>query len=310
VVLKGLRTTLHALQPDVIQCHGAVCATTLQAIVHSTSMDCRVFVDDHLNSDNCAQQSIWNRLYMRFIRAFYRHYQSEVRCWMPVTYASRHMLASILHPPYNAVLFPLGVNTELFSVSPAERASGRALLQVADDDLLLVSAGKFDKNKKIDLLIDALHVLRKEFSTIRLLLIGGGTEAYLHTIRKRVHAYGLEGSVLFVDFVKNMDLNRYYNAADIGIWPGTASITVLEAIAAGLPVIIPASDTSYGILFDHTCALGFQKDDAASLTEAIRRLIVDTALKNSLRSNGQTATETTLSWKKIALQSIDIYNSY
>ena len=41
-----------------------------------------------------------------------------------------------------------------------------------------------------------------------------------------------------MDAVPNKELFKYYNAADIGVWPLQCSVTMLEATACGLPAII------------------------------------------------------------------------
>ena len=38
------------------------------------------------------------------------------------------------------------------------------------------------------------------------------------------------------EFVSKEDLPSFYNTADTGVWPGSASITIIEAMAVGLPI--------------------------------------------------------------------------
>jgi glycosyltransferase involved in cell wall biosynthesis len=112
-----------------------------------------------------------------------------------------------------------------------------------------------------------------------------------------------------MDFVPNKELPKYYNAGDIGVWPGNCSITVLEAVATGLPVIIPNKDLNYKILSDNNAAVGFERRNVNSLSEAILKLLNDSELYSRIIENSSILFMETLSWKGIAQKSIRLYEA-
>ena len=125
---------------------------------------------------------------------------------------------------------------------------------------------------------------------------------------------GLSGGLLelfykTIDFLKNKELNKYYKAADIGVWPGDHSIGVLEAISSGLPVIVPKDDKAYEILFKHKAAIGFKRKNIKSLKNSIVRLSNKTEAEK-IKKNGLLLISNILSWKNIAQKSIEIYQYY
>ena len=42
----------------------------------------------------------------------------------------------------------------------------------------------------------------------------------------------------FIDMVDNRKLFEYYSASDVGVWPLQCSLTMIEAMSCGLPIII------------------------------------------------------------------------
>jgi len=119
---------------------------------------------------------------------------------------------------------------------------------------------------------------------------------------------GLNDKIFFKDFVPNLELPQYYNAADIGVWPGAHSITVIEAIATGLPVIVPENDLAYKVLFDNDAAVGFEKD-ANDLAEKLYSLIKNEEIRYKISTYAVKVVREKLSWEVIAKKSIEIYKN-
>jgi len=115
--------------------------------------------------------------------------------------------------------------------------------------------------------------------------------------------------VIFLNFVKNEDLSRYYNAADIGVWPGANSITAIESIGTGLPIIVPENDLAYKILFDAYAAIGFKRKNVDDLAHCIAYLVKDEHTRKKISVHGISLAENVLSWEKVAEKSIKLYQN-
>jgi alpha-1,6-mannosyltransferase len=127
---------------------------------------------------------------------------------------------------------PLGV--ELGDFSPARRDPQlRRKLGIADDQPLLVYAGRLDGEKRAQLLVDAFALLPRELGA-QLVLIGDGP--LRATIRElgdpRIHAPG---------YVRDRsELARWLASADVyvsGMADETFGVSIVEAQASGLPVV-------------------------------------------------------------------------
>jgi alpha-1,6-mannosyltransferase len=160
---------------------------------------------------------------------------------------------------------PLGV--ELGDFSPARRDPQlRRKLGIADDQPLLVYAGRLDREKRAQLLVDAFALLPRELGA-QLVLIGDGP--LRATIRElgdpRIHAPG---------YVRDRsELARWLASADVyvsGMADETFGVSIVEAQASGLPVVGVAAGAMVDRVVPEIGRLG-PIDDA----EAMARNILD-----------------------------------
>ena len=81
----------------------------------------------------------------------------------------------------------------------------------------------------------------------------------------------------------------------------------MEAVASGLPTIVPEDDIAYEILFENNAAAGFKRGDVNNLSETILKLIENRKMRFDIGVNSTYLGEEILSWGKIAEKSISIY---
>jgi UDP-glucose:(heptosyl)LPS alpha-1,3-glucosyltransferase len=137
-----------------------------------------------------------------------------------------------------------GVDTARFSAP--DRAACRAEIRghygIGADDLLLLFVGMNFEVKGLDTIIAAMAGARaaKPGANIRLLVVGRGDENQYRGIAQSME---IADAVIFAG--KQVEgLERYYRAADIFILLSkfdTFGMVVLEAMAAGLPVIVSSN---------------------------------------------------------------------
>ena len=117
------------------------------------------------------------------------------------------------------------------------RADKRAELGVGEDVILLLFAGNNFRLKGIETLLRALALLTAQFPNrdFRLLVAGRGRPGRYQRLMKKL---GISARVMFTGPLSPME--HYYAAADIYVHPtfyDSCSLTVLEALAAGLPAV-------------------------------------------------------------------------
>lgn len=134
-------------------------------------------------------------------------------------------------------LVPNIFDVEKFTFDPAVRSSTRASLGLGPDTLVLVHAARFgvEKNHELDLAL--LAELRARGRDVVLLLVGDGERRAL--VEDAVHRDGLGEHVRFLGI--RSDVPQLLQAADLMLLPSVFEglpYTVLEAQAAGLPVVV------------------------------------------------------------------------
>jgi glycosyltransferase involved in cell wall biosynthesis len=105
-------------------------------------------------------------------------------------------------------------------------------------DATIIHAGRLSIERHPEVLLKALPIIKKAVPDAMLVFAGKGTmEPDLHALARSLH---IEDSVKFIGFVDHPTLCEAYNAADIfGITStdDTQSLVMMQAMAAGLPVI-------------------------------------------------------------------------
>lgn len=134
-----------------------------------------------------------------------------------------------------------GVDIQRFRPNPQlDRAGIRRKYGLSPDRNIFLYVGRLDGEKRLDTLLDAVALLRRD--DFQLAIAGHGL--YEPLLRKQMHELGLEGRVVFVGYVPPVDLPALYNSSDIFIMPSPEelqSIATLEAKACGKPVLAAAA---------------------------------------------------------------------
>ena len=309
LLMSGVKSQLRDSRPDVVHSHGAFALSTLETVLLSESLQYKLFVDDHSHNNNFRPDTLAKMGYVKMVSAFYRLYGDRIRCWMPVTYASKAILESLFPIPKDKIeLLHLGADAGRFRKSDDLRRRGRQKLRISGDEFLVMTSGKFDSSKDTHLLLMALGELMHEDLNLRLALVGNGPDDYITSLRDLAKTLGIAERIVFIDFVPNTELPELYNAADLGIWPGDHSITVVEAVGTGLPVLVPSEDLGYKVLFDADAAVGFTRRDVDALKVAIRSVVSNHELRAAMSSRAERLVKDELSWERIARKSISIYS--
>ncbi|OPY53618.1 MAG: UDP-D-galactose:(glucosyl)lipopolysaccharide-1,6-D-galactosyltransferase [Methanosaeta sp. PtaU1.Bin055] len=110
----------------------------------------------------------------------------------------------------------------------------------------VIYVGRLSAHKRVDLLIEAVGLLREAIPEIRCGIVGDGPEMAAH--RRLVRDRGLEENVDLLGFLEDEDdLIAKMKAARIFVLPSTREgfgISVLEANACGLPAVVVDSEKS------------------------------------------------------------------
>lgn len=141
------------------------------------------------------------------------------------------------------VFVPQGVDTGVFT--PVDMATARSSFGLPQEEPIVLFAGRFEKEKRLGLLIDAFRELSAMKPKARLLLVGKGREE--EAIRSLAARKGVP-NVTFRGPVSRKEMPLLLNCADVfalmSLHEGLP-LAVLEALSCGVPVVsTPVGDLS------------------------------------------------------------------
>jgi glycosyltransferase involved in cell wall biosynthesis len=210
--------------------------------------------------------------YDAYISLFLKQFEN-IYFTSPSVWSSKGMiryLENTEHSPRNRIITH-GVDTTIFykHVDDRVRKEIRKTYNVKDTDILLMNIGAMTTNKGILLTLEALHNLVNKLkkSNYKLLLKGSGDlyqckeflETYLLQFKQRGimsqnDIDNLYNHIIFTNkTLSYAKINDLYNAADLYISPYLAEgfgMTMLEALAAGLNVLVPRSGSTHEYMND------------------------------------------------------------
>jgi glycosyltransferase involved in cell wall biosynthesis len=195
-------------------------------------------------------------------------------------------------------VIPVGIDLErIVKIAPAREST----------DVLF--AGRLIHEKRVDLLLNAIAVAKKEIPTITCAIIGDGPERGL--LEDLAVKLGVEENVSFTGFVDQDGLTAYMKASKVFVLPSIREgfgLVIVEANACGLPVISISHDMSAARELVKDGVNGFLVNDISSreIAEAIIKLVTDEALRERLAENGF-AMAKKYGWSDISTKIIDTY---
>jgi glycosyltransferase involved in cell wall biosynthesis len=177
-----------------------------------------------------------------------------------------------------------------------------------NEQIIFLFVGRLEKLKGLTYLIEAVNILKRENTEFVVWIIGEGNESV--NFKNLVWKYNLEKYINFFGSKTNQDTVSYYVSSDVFILPSLKEgfpLTLLEAWAAGLPVIISDVGNVSEICRDKENALIIPPGNSQKITEAMKLLIDDEHLREKLGENGKELVEKKYSWEKISKEFEIIY---
>lgn len=158
-------------------------------------------------------------------------------------------------------VIPSGISLQKFA-EPDERQISELRLQlgIGEEQMVLLYIGRLSAEKNISELITYFHNL-DEKKNITLLLVGDGPER--EALEQQVRQLHLESRVIFTGMVSFDRIEDYYALGDIfvsGSTSETQGLTYIEALAAGIPLLVRRDDCLKGVLREYENGISYIDD--------------------------------------------------
>lgn len=208
-------------------------------------------------------------------------------------------------PGDRIVVFPWGVDLDHFS--PEQDRSLRADLGW-QDAFVLVSTRAWEPRLGVDVLVDGFVRAAKIQPRCRLLLLNHGSLE--HAIRQQLGNAHLMDRVHFAGTVTQLELPKYYRAADCYVSASHSdgsSISLLEAMACGLPAIVSDIPGNLEWVRDQLNGWDFADGEPESLAEVIGMASASHELRTEMGKRSRAIAEQRADWQVNSRRMLEAY---
>jgi D-inositol-3-phosphate glycosyltransferase len=212
------------------------------------------------------------------------------------------------------VIIPPGVDTSHFYPISGDEAKEAIGIPLCERMLLFV--GRIEPLKGIDILIQAIALLRQQNIYVCLAVIGGDPDsspqaqssemARLKMLREQA---GLTDLVAFLGKRGQDTLPYYYSAAEAVVVPShyeSFGMVALEAMACGTPVVASQVGGLAFLVQDGVTGFTVPVDEPQALADRLALLINDRALRQKLGEQAHAVAQQ-YAWENIAARVLALY---
>lgn len=287
---RRTRAALRSWGPDVVHVHEPVVPAVGLAAMGA---DAPIVTTHHAWAERTGMYGVVGPVLRRVVRRAAAHVAVSPAA------ASFHAAALRMHPRDFRIV-PNGVDVGRF-------ADGPGLDRLAGEGPVLLFVGRLEQRKGLEHAIRAFAHLKTRHPSLRMVVVGDGPE------RERCQELlpaGLRVDVDMLGRVSDDDLPRCYRSADVFVAPATGGesfgIVLLEALAAGTPVVASDLPGFRSVVDDGRTARLVPPGDARGLADAVDALLSNQTLREAQVAAGREAVEE-YDWPWVATRLRSIY---
>jgi glycosyltransferase involved in cell wall biosynthesis/2-polyprenyl-3-methyl-5-hydroxy-6-metoxy-1,4-benzoquinol methylase len=203
---------------------------------------------------------------------------------------------------------PMGIDLKRFRPREEDVLRDRECIGIKKEEIVVLFIGRMVWEKGV---YDFVHAAARILSDrslnrlpVRFLMVGKGAEFY--AVQERAMALGISNRFTFIEEYPYHEMHKLHNLADIFVLPSISTRTwqeqfgmvLIESMACGKPVVSTYSGSIPEVVGD--AGILVQSNDHISLYNAIKKLISDTELRESIGKKALARAETEFDSLKIA----------
>lgn len=233
----------------------------------------------------------------RLLMPGFRHLDGKIA----VSQAAASLIQKHFPGYYNII--PNGVEVERF-------AAPQPPLPELDDGMVnILFVGRLEKRKGLRYLLRAFERVKAKRPDTRLIVAGAYDDRQRRGYERWVKESGLR-DVEFVGYISDELLPRYQHSAHIFCAPNTGNesqgIILLEAMAAGRPVVASNIDGFAGVITHGVEGLLVLPQDSDALGEALLELVEDPEMRREMGAKGSERAQH-FSWDRVSQRVLSYY---
>lgn len=223
-------------QPDVIFIHGCQFADIKQVIKYvKKNPNVKIYVDNHADFSNSGSNWLSRNILHKVIWRYYANLiEPYVTKFYGVLPARVQFLINTYKLPTNKVdLLVMGADDEKVFEANNRNISKeiRQRFNIKDTDFLIMTGGKIDHNKPQTLLLmEAIKNMDRK--NVKLIVFGTVTLEYKEKLESLIC-----DKVKFIGWIDSKETYKYFNSADLAVFPGKHSVFWEQVVGLGKPCV-------------------------------------------------------------------------
>ena len=286
IFLSRIRKQLRAFKPDIIHLHHPIWLGSLGLFV-ARRLKVPAVYTYHTRLEHYAHfVPLPGNLFRNLIsHELVKRFANRCDGVIVPTYSTEEYLRMIgVKSP--VFVQPTGIEYQKFQeVDDGDVRKLRESLNIGDETVF-ISVSRLSNEKNIDFMIDAIDELRQRTERpFRFLMIGEGHQH--ERLQQRIDALGLQDCFTLVGSVPPDDMATWYHLGDVFLFASkseTQGMVILEAMAAGLPVVaVRSSGIEDVVRHGHNGFKTPEKQD--QWCERVQQLLEDEPLRRELAAH-------------------------
>ncbi|VVC02495.1 Trehalose synthase [Candidatus Burarchaeum australiense] len=230
-----------------------------------------------------------------------------------VSYAMREELQRLNFPAEKIRVMWNGVDEKKYDMQNMKRDDVRAYrksLGVGENEKMVLFTGRLTLVKGIDTLVRAMGKVVAQQKNTKLVVLGRGEMA--GELKMIASQAGIKDSMIMVDkWVDEKERLMLYAACDVLCAPSRYEpfgIVPLEAMALGKPVVVGVGGMRESVI-DGRQGFYCDPNNSEDIADKLLRILKDDKLARQMGREGRERIEKVFTWKKIANQTIELYET-
>ena len=189
--------------------------------------------------------------------------------------------------------------TDTVNLKPGVKDPGLIKKWHLKDKKILLYLGLFIKRKNPQFVIRMLHRIKSKQPNTKLIMIGKGPEEA--TLKKLVHSLDLTDDVIFPGPQYGKEKLKYYQTADLFIFPSNNEgfvLSILEAMATGLPLLVPNTVSFPEAVTDGKNGYLLPPNKQSLWVQKCLKLLLNNRLRHTMSIQARQKAVKNFSWEK------------
>jgi glycosyltransferase involved in cell wall biosynthesis len=173
---------------------------------------------------------------------------------------------------------------------------------------LIIFMGRFIARKNPIFLIKILEKLRARGHNAALIVVGDGPEK--ENMMREIERCHLKAEVIFPGFLRGGEKIKHYGLSDVFVFPSNNEgfvLVVLEALAAGLPLVVPRDRAFPEAVHDGKNGFLAEPNNLSDWVNKIEILFKNDVLRDEFGQYSRKLAEKEFSWRQMSMRNIKIY---